>query len=535
MPIYTILIRSILWSLIALAVFVVIGLVYDLAGLLHSLPDQGWSRRVFRLIGFGVANLVLTAVLASVALLFLWGRVASRLSDLQGWHLQRPPSEFTAIKAHANYSLEEYLTNEDQVFRELDEMIHGTWSSDQPEGAYSRFHPDSVSNPANILDHNWNKSRLLQTTNPKGGVLLLHGLSDSPYSLRCVGERLRREGYTVIWLRVPGHGTCPSALAAISWKDWIAAVKVAVRGLKKMIPPKTPLILGGYSNGGALSVHYALSALDDDSLPRVDSLILFSPMVGINAMARMTLLYHFVALASGNKKAQWSNVSAEIDPFKYTSWPMNGSVQAWAMTQVIERKLSAMHKAGRMHEMPPVLAFQSVVDSTVITAKLITVLFNRLVTSTSQLFLFDINRVDRLSNLLKRSFEKSVVPILQDANVPFQLSVLRNTSPSSQNVEVQTRSSGARSVEQTNLEWPAGIASLSHVAVPFSMDDPVYGTSKATSNTALSLGSLSLLTEPSSLTIPVSLFVRCRHNPFYEFMEDRIVRWLEKSTGDNNT
>ena len=74
-------------------------------------------------------------------------------------------------------------------------------------------------------------------------------------------------------------------------------------------------------------------------------IVLFSPMIGINPLAKMTRLYHTVGLVSRNPKTKWSSVYAEIDPFKYSSWPMNANVQAWAVP-VVERKLAALEKSG---------------------------------------------------------------------------------------------------------------------------------------------------------------------------------------------
>ena len=138
-----------------------------------------------------------------------------------------------------------------RVFDELDAFIAGPWADDK-HGDYSRYHADSVCNPDTIVDRNWNRSHVLKADNPVGGVLLMHGLSDAPYSLRTYGQRLHAEGYTVVWLRVPGHGTSPSALANIAWQDWIAAVQVAMQGLRDLLPADCPLILAGYSNGAAL-------------------------------------------------------------------------------------------------------------------------------------------------------------------------------------------------------------------------------------------------------------------------------------------
>src|SRR5262249_57511418 len=107
-----------------------------------------------------------------------------------------------------------------------------------------------------------------------------------------------------------GQGTCAGAVGEVSWKDWTAAVRVAAAGVRRMIPAGAPLILAGYSNGGALSVHYATSALEDKSLPPVSGVVLFSPMIGITPFARVSGLYHIVARLSGDEKALWSDVSA---------------------------------------------------------------------------------------------------------------------------------------------------------------------------------------------------------------------------------
>ena len=92
------------------------------------------------------------------------------------------------------------------------------------------------------------------------------------------------------------------------------------------------------------------------------------------------------------------------------------------MTQEVERQLAQMEKSGRMQEFPPVIAMQSIVDSTVVVPKLITALFDRLRSKSSELFLFDINRVDKLGNLLNRSFEQKIVPRLEPNRlaIPFK-------------------------------------------------------------------------------------------------------------------
>jgi alpha-beta hydrolase superfamily lysophospholipase len=524
----SLLLRIGLWLLLAGAVLAAGSLVLESYTYARSMPDRGWNFQPYRIAGLIIANLVFTILLTSIGMLYLWGRLAGSLPDLQGWHLEKPESEFCAADAESGYTLTDYLAQEDRVFEELDSLIARQWAHHLP-GAFCRYHVDSVCNPDTVVDRNWNRSLVFDAPDPVGGVLLVHGLSDSPYSLRALGQRLHAEGYTVAWLRVPGHGTCPGALASVSRKDWTSAVKIAMCGLRERLPPGLPLILAGYSNGGALSVHYALSAIEDVALPKVTALVLFSPMIGINPLARITRLYHAVALVSRNRKAQWSSIDAEIDPFRYSSWPMNASVQAWAVTRTVERKLARLEKSGRMYEMPPVLAMQSVVDSTVVVPRLITTLFDRLKAGSNELVLFDINRMDWLGNLFNRSFEQKIVPKLARNDLPYRLTVFRNLQSDSGEVVMQTRAGSDWLEQATGMVWPAEMVSLSHVAVPIPPEDPVYGTREATKRSGLALGSLSMRSEPGALLISESLFMRSRHNPFYRNMESRVVSWLSEN------
>lgn len=525
-------VRTAVGILSALVVLSAVGFTSEGINFLTEMPEIGGHHRFLRLALLGFINLVFLSCLAMVAALYFWARLARSLPDLKGWHLQKPESEFHANQATKGYLFDDYLKQETRVFEELDQFIDHSWNKDSSD-AYNRFDPTSVTNPKNVSDVNWNRTRILEADNPRGGVLLLHGLSDSPYSLRALGERLHAEGYTVVWLRVPGHGTNPRALAEVTWQDWTSAVQIAVRGLRELVPADLPLTLAGYSNGGALSLHYVLSSIEDAKLPAIKAILLFSPMIGVSPLARITRLYHAVGLFSQNEKSKWSSIFAEIDPYKYSSWPMNANVQAWGVTKAVEKKLAALEKANKMREMPPILAMQSVVDSTVVVTKLITVLFDRLKSEESELFLFDVNRMDSLSNLLNLSFEGSVQPKLAQEDRPFRLTVMGNKTPDSEQLTIKVRKSGQWTEQPVKAVWPEGIVSLSHVAVPIAPEDPIYGDGSNPGK--YSLGTLSMRAEPSALMIPSSLFVRCRQNPFYQLMENHAVQWLSRQTAPSSS
>ncbi|MDB4506270.1 hypothetical protein N9087_01125, partial [bacterium] len=227
----SLLLRTVVWLVCTAALVTVGAVIFEWIQLASSRSYDQLDWRALRIAVLLLLNLCLTVLIASAFALYFWSRLSQSLPELQGWHLQSPESEFCAKHATRDYVFDDYLAQEERIFQELEALITDSWTS-QNSGAYNRFNKDSICDPASLLDHNWNRSRVLECDSPIGGVLLVHGLSDSPYSLRRLGERLHAEGYTVIWLRVPGHGTNPHALATICWDDWTAAVKVAAKGLR---------------------------------------------------------------------------------------------------------------------------------------------------------------------------------------------------------------------------------------------------------------------------------------------------------------
>lgn len=493
----------------------------------REVTRKGWIRRI---LGLFVAHSIVTVLVGVVAFIVGWGSMSRGLADLSGWHEEAPESEFRAADAEAEgYGLDDYLEQEALVFDELAALVDGPWARESA-GALCRFSRGSRSDPDRVLDRNWNRTFVLDAgEGAVGGALLVHGLSDSPYSLRVLGERLHGRGWTVVGLRVPGHGTCPRALLEARTRDWRAAVRVAAAGVRGMVSDDRPLLLVGFSNGGALCVDYAISSIEDSGLPRPDGMVLFSPMIGINPLAAVMRLHNVVEEVPGFEKAAWSSVNLEVDPFKYSSWPAEASELALAMTGHVEAGMARLARDGRVGEMPPVMAFQSAVDATVRVPRLISILFERLGAG-SELVLFDVNRLGVGEELLGTRFEASIVPLIERAAGDWSLTVVTNESEESRSV-VSRRwaGAGADPVEEgLGVEWPREIFSLSHGCPPISPDDPLYGTAEATRATGLPLGSLSLRGETGVLRISESLMIRLRHNPFYGYTEGRAMSWIDR-------
>lgn len=86
------------------------------------------------------------------------------------------------------------------------------------------------------------------------GVLLVHGFTGSPASMRPWGEHLAAEGFGVSVPRLPGHGTSWQELNRTRWADWYAE---AERAFEKLRAGHDQVVVGGLSMGGGLALQLA--------------------------------------------------------------------------------------------------------------------------------------------------------------------------------------------------------------------------------------------------------------------------------------
>ncbi|WP_102224246.1 alpha/beta hydrolase [Acidimangrovimonas sediminis] len=87
------------------------------------------------------------------------------------------------------------------------------------------------------------------------GVLVIHGFTGSPQSMRYLGEELHsRYGFTVVCPALPGHGTTPEAMAETGYLDWLGAVEAE---LKALAARKRRVFVTGLSMGGTLTLNLA--------------------------------------------------------------------------------------------------------------------------------------------------------------------------------------------------------------------------------------------------------------------------------------
>lgn len=446
--------------------------------------------------------------------------------DLAPWHEHAPRSEFRAADATDGFDLDDYRALEDAVFSELDAMLRAEVTSGVGL-ATSRYLPDGRNDPS-TFPVNWNRTFVVERARPAGAVLLLHGLTDSPYSLRSLGERFADAGFAVVGFRLPGHGTVPEALDRVRRRDWQAAVRIAARATAAMAPDGAPFVIVGYSNGAALGLDYALAAVDEPGLPPPDRLILVSPAVGITAFAAVAGLpraLRFVPLADG---LRWNSVEPEIDPFKYGSFPANAAYQTHKLTVANRRRIARLAADGRAASLPPILAFVSLADSTVKMESIAADLMMPLADPRHEMVVFDVNRQADIVALFGHDPVSRLAWLAEQAPAPWAFTAITNEGPRSRAV-VEKRWPGGVEEPLTRalgMEWPETVYSLSHVALPFAPDDPLYGAIDDPERTwGLPLGSLEPRGERGLLRLSIESVMRLRYNPFYGYLERRALEF----------
>ncbi|GEP32979.1 carboxylesterase [Nocardioides szechwanensis] len=103
------------------------------------------------------------------------------------------------------------------------------------------------------------------------GVLLSHGFTGQPASMKPWGEHLAALGYGVSVPRLPGHGTTWQECNTTTWADWYGEL---TRAFDALCLENDAVVIGGLSMGGALALRLAA-----DHPERVSGVVLVNPAV----------------------------------------------------------------------------------------------------------------------------------------------------------------------------------------------------------------------------------------------------------------
>ena len=118
-------------------------------------------------------------------------------------------------------------------------------------------------------------------SSPRGGLLLCHGFTGSPQSLRPWAEHHAERGWEVELPLLPGHATRWQDLAGTTWQDWYGALRDVALAISE---DHGPIAIGGLSMGGALT----LALGEDPALRgRIAALVAVNPGMTVPPVAHV--------------------------------------------------------------------------------------------------------------------------------------------------------------------------------------------------------------------------------------------------------
>ncbi len=178
------------------------------------------------------------------------------------------------------------------------------------------------------------------------GILLLHGFTGNPASLRRVGQWLSARGHAVESPRYPGHGTTWQELGRTRWQEWVEEAERAFADLSARVDG---LVLFGLSMGGAMALHLAARHSD-----RVQGLVLVNPYLRDRRIASAGALKAFKRTVGG--------IGNDIkkpggDELPYDRVPVAGLAQLHKFLKVVRAEIPSVTA--------PLLLFNSAEDHVV--------------------------------------------------------------------------------------------------------------------------------------------------------------------------
>jgi hypothetical protein len=190
--------------------------------------------------------------------------------------------------------------------------------------------------------------------------------------------------------------------------------------------------------------------------------------------------------------------------------------------------MAAAGANGPLQGFPPVIAFVSTVDATVQAPAVIDHLLERLAPGGHDLVLFDVNRLSLVQPMLRSDPAPLTRRLLAQQKRPYGLTLITNANDRTLQVIERRVAAADTAVTERPLpySWPRTVFSLSHVALPFPPDDPLYGNDAVPSGRHIQLGRVEVRGENGVLNIPSWMLTRQRSNPFHGYMMERIAEFM---------
>jgi carboxylesterase len=163
------------------------------------------------------------------------------------------------------------------------------------------------------------------------GVLVLHGFTGNPQSMRPLAEAVAAAGYTVELPLWPGHGTAVEDMLPTRWEDWSAAAEAAYTELAARCPA---VALVALSMGGTLACHLAAHH------PEIRGMVLVNPLVEPPAPELRDLLRDLQASGTDVAPGVGSDIAKEgVTEHAYPGLPVAAALSLFEGVDAVAAEL----------------------------------------------------------------------------------------------------------------------------------------------------------------------------------------------------
>ena len=186
-------------------------------------------------------------------------------------------------------------------------------------------------------------------------ILMIHGLSDSPYSMKVLADIFYADGYNVVAILLPGHGRAAKDLLHVKLSQWQRA---AAEGLKVAAAIGRRVSIAGFSTGGALTLNLVRRNYAGAHPLDLQDLFLFSPAIQIHDRKAPVVcslspldLAAFEAVHPWASTAPWAKDADKPGPYRdyyegrYARLALNGVCQ-------LETQIEENSAQGRLPRLP---------------------------------------------------------------------------------------------------------------------------------------------------------------------------------------
>lgn len=168
----------------------------------------------------------------------------------------------------------------------------------------------------------------------KGACLLIHGFTSTPGELYELGKKINENGYTVLGVRLKGHGTTVEEMNNCTYEDWIES---CVEGYKRLKQNYDNISVIGHSMGSLLALNIAENY-------EIDKVIALSPPIVVkDKRAKFACIVKYFI-----KYTKWKEKERPEEEKKYllgyNKVPLKSVHELNKLTSLVRRNLNKVNK-----------------------------------------------------------------------------------------------------------------------------------------------------------------------------------------------